>query len=259
METKAILVVSFGTTSEKTCLETIGAIESDVKAAFPSWDVHRAFTSNLVIRQLAQRNISVNTPEQALQMLWNDGFRQVWILPTFLAPGGEYRRLLQRIALWREQFSLLAIAKPLLYDSGDIQAMAQILAETYPAADGNAIVFMGHGTDGDGNESYGALEAAIHSLGASHTFIALLKGQPDLESVLTRIQGRYASVSLVPLMLSVGSHAAKHMAGEDSHSWKNRCTAAGLEVKCIMTGLGESPQVRRIYLKHLQKEIHADR
>ena len=44
-----ILVTSFGTSYASSRHSTIGAIESDIREAFPEYDVRRAFTAQLVI------------------------------------------------------------------------------------------------------------------------------------------------------------------------------------------------------------------
>ena len=46
----ALLMVSFGTSYADTREQTIGAVESAVKQAFPEMDVFRAFTSGMIIR-----------------------------------------------------------------------------------------------------------------------------------------------------------------------------------------------------------------
>jgi len=51
-----ILVVSFGTTYNDTRDKTIGAIENAIAAAYPDYEVRRAFTSQTVINRLAKRD-----------------------------------------------------------------------------------------------------------------------------------------------------------------------------------------------------------
>ena len=56
-ETKpVILMVSFGTSYNDSREITIGAIEEDVQAAYPDWEVRRAFTAQTVIDILDKRD-----------------------------------------------------------------------------------------------------------------------------------------------------------------------------------------------------------
>ena len=50
--TKAILVVSFGTSFPDTRKRTIEAIEKDIADAYPGYRVYRAWTSKMIMKKL---------------------------------------------------------------------------------------------------------------------------------------------------------------------------------------------------------------
>lgn len=251
---KAILVVSFGTTKEETRRKNIDAVEGEVAAAFPGYALRRAFTSSIVIRRLEQNGVHVDHVPQALARLKEEGFCQVFLLPTHLLPGEEYQKLLELSAPFQKDFSRLAVAKPLLYSTEDIQRVSAILKEAYPLSDGEALLLMGHGTEHFANHIYPAMAYILEEMGAENMFIATVEGYPRLEPVLKKIRQRgYGNVTLVPLMLVAGDHAVKDMAGDEADSWKNQCADAGLQVRCILAGLGESRQIRALYLEHLRQ------
>ena len=52
MAKPVILVTSFGTSYPTSRHITIGAIESDIREAFPDYDVRRAFTSQIIIEHV---------------------------------------------------------------------------------------------------------------------------------------------------------------------------------------------------------------
>ncbi len=52
MTKKAILVASFGTTYIDTRKATIEATENEIKAAFPDFEIRRAFTSSIVRKRI---------------------------------------------------------------------------------------------------------------------------------------------------------------------------------------------------------------
>ena len=67
---KAILVVSFGTSYEETRKKTIEACEKKISAELSDYDFYRAYTSNMIIRKIKNRDgIQINNPLQALEKL----------------------------------------------------------------------------------------------------------------------------------------------------------------------------------------------
>lgn len=249
---KAILVVSFGTTKDETRKKNIDAIEQEIQSHFPEYEVRRAFTSNIVIRRLAQRGIVVETVDQALERLKLDGFESVTILPTHLLPGEEYDKLQSLAEPYTGSFQQLKVAKPLLYDTEDLKEVAEFIKETYPMGEKEALVLMGHGTGHFANHIYPAMDYILKSSGMPNAFVATVEGYPEFTDVLEAVKaGGFTAVTLVPLMLVAGDHAMNDMAGDEKESWKNQCACAGMQVKCVLTGLGESPRIRKRYLRHL--------
>ena len=64
---KAILVVSFGTSFDETREKTIGAIEKEIAKEFPDYIVKRAFTSGVIMNNLAKRGIIIPNVVTALR------------------------------------------------------------------------------------------------------------------------------------------------------------------------------------------------
>ena len=79
---KAIIVVSFGTTYPETRKKTIQACEEAIQKRFPDFQVHRAFTSNVVIKRIKENEgISVPTVNQLLEQLKKDGVISGGMIP----------------------------------------------------------------------------------------------------------------------------------------------------------------------------------
>jgi len=252
MERKAILLVSFGTVDDRAREAFLMPLEREIGKAFPQWQVHRAYTSAVVVEKLARKGIPACSPEATLEQLRKDGVERVLVVPAFLASGGEYRRLVKRLESWRD----LTMAQPLLVEPEDILQLARILSGQYTAGEGEALVFMGHGTEGEGNQCYAQLQIALRDLGLKQAFVALLHGKPELGETLAAIcAAGCTSVRLVPLMLTAGSHGTKHMAGDCDDSWKNRCIAAGLKTGWELSGLGQLREVRQMYIRKARKAI----
>ncbi|MEG1931442.1 MAG: sirohydrochlorin cobaltochelatase, partial [Anaerovorax sp.] len=85
MSKQALVVVSFGTSHEKTRNETIGAIERALAKAFPQRVQKRAFTSGMIIKTLKTRDhLHIDNVTEAMESLWEEGFTDVLVQPTHI-------------------------------------------------------------------------------------------------------------------------------------------------------------------------------
>ena len=84
----AILVVSFGTSYNESRDLTIGAIEKAIAAAYPQYEVRRAFTSQIIIDKLKERDgLEIDNVDEALTRAAADGIRNLIVQPTHLMNG----------------------------------------------------------------------------------------------------------------------------------------------------------------------------
>ena len=70
-------------------------------------------------------------------------------------------------------------------------------------------------------------------------------------------KGSYGEVVLLPLMIVAGDHANNDMAGNDKESWKKRFEEEGYKVTCILNGLGENSDIRKIFTEHTYSAIRS--
>ena len=255
---KAILVVSFGASLAETRTLTIEACEQKIRAAFPDYEVRRAFTSQKIIAILNTRDhLLIDTPEEALERLRQDGFTDVIVQPLHIIAGIEFHDIARAVAQFRSAFHTLKIGMPLLAATDDYLSAASVLKAQLPAmTDDAAVVLMGHGTAHPANAAYLALARAFDDLGMTRVFIGTVEGSPELSDVIRQLkQANVRRVTLMPFMLAAGDHALNDMAGDGGDSWKNRLTNEGLQVNVIMRGLGENPGIQDIYAQHVRDAI----
>ena len=73
-----ILVVSFGTSYNDSREVTIGAIEAAIQKANPDKEVRRAFTSQIIIDKLKERDgLEIDNVEEAFARLVKDGVKEL--------------------------------------------------------------------------------------------------------------------------------------------------------------------------------------
>jgi sirohydrochlorin cobaltochelatase len=56
-------------------------------------------------------------------------------------------------------------------------------------------------------------------------------------------------------MVVAGDHAQNDMAVDEEDSWKNMFMAKGYDVECVVEGLAQCEDIRKVYIKHVQKVI----
>ncbi len=255
---REIMVVSFGTTHRETGEKNIGAIEEDLKSAFPGAVFCRAFTAKMVIRKLKERDgITVLHPEEALKKAAADGMDSVVIQPTHLMDGVEYHDIVDAVEKFRREFPIIALGAPLLGESRDFEELIEAITDrTREYTDGRtAVCFMGHGTDAASNRVYTVLQHVLADRGYEDYFIGTVEAEPTFEDIVEAVAsaGKYDKVVLLPLMVVAGDHAVNDMAGDGEESWKSMFERKGLKVNCILEGLGEYPGVRAIYVRHAKE------
>lgn len=255
---KAILAVSFGTTYPDTLEQTIAATERALAAAYPDWEVRRAFTSGMIIQKLQRRDgLKIDNVAQAMDRLEAEGFTHVAVQSTHVMHGEEYEKMLSQLEPHRLRMRL-SVGAPLLHAEADYAAVADALLDWLPPLEQDeALVFMGHGTAHFANAAYAQMEHVLRARN-DRIYFATVEGYPTLESVRQRLAHwpEIQKLLLTPFMLVAGDHARNDMAG-DEDSWKTELEAAGYPVRCVLQGLGQCPAIRALFVRHCGQAMEA--
>ena len=188
---KELLVVSFGTSYNDSRRLTIGAIETALAEAFPDWLVRRAFTSQIIIDRVRERDgVEIDNVKAALDRAVDNGVKTLVVQPTHLMDGLEYTDLVDELAQYADAFEHIAVGAPLLTSDGDFQAVADAITQaTAQYDDGDtAICFMGHGTEAESNRVYGELQQVLNTAGHDHYYVGTVEAEPTLEDVLAGVK-----------------------------------------------------------------------
>ena len=273
-----ILIVSFGTSFNDSRVADIKGIEDAFLESFPDWSVRRAFTSQIIINHIQARDgEKIDNVEQALDRAVENGVKNLIIQPTHLMHGAEYDELIKVVETYRDKFSDVKIAEPLLGEVGndatvinaDKKKVAEVLTaeavkdagfDSLEAAkeDKTAFVFLGHGTAHVAKVSYSQMATQMRELGYDNVFIGTVEGEPEgtfCEEVIEAVaEAGYTKVILRPLMVVAGDHANNDMAGDEEDSWKSMFLATGKfeKVDAQITGLGSIDAIQQLYVKHTQ-------
>ena len=256
-----ILVVSFGTSYNDSRHITIGAIEDAIRETYPDYDVRRAFTAQIIIDKLAERDgIVIDNFEQAMDKLVEEGVQQVIVQPTHLMAGYEYTDVLNSLqSNYADKFEAIVLGDPLLASDEDYSAVVEAICDaTAEYDDGQtAICFMGHGTEADSNGDYAHLQQVLTDAGHTSYFVGTVEATPTFDDVVEAAQtAGFTRAVLRPLMVVAGDHANNDMADtEDPDSFASKFIAAGFEVECVVEGLGQLVAIDDIYVRHVADAI----
>ncbi|SFG75332.1 Cobalamin biosynthesis protein CbiK, Co2+ chelatase [Oribacterium sp. WCC10] len=271
-----LLVVSFGTSFNDSRATDIGGIEKALIKAYPDWSVRRAFTAQIIINHVQARDDEkIDNVEQALERAVKNGVKNLVIQPTHLMHGAEYDELSDTVESYRDKFTSVVIAEPLLGEVGeaadsvneDKKTVAEAITEEavktagyqdvkLASDDSTAFVFMGHGTSHAASVTYSQMQAQMSELGYDNVFIGTVEGKPadtSCENVIEKVKSKgFRKVILRPLMVVAGDHANNDMAGDEEDSWKSQFAASGAfdEVDTQISGLGGIEAVQAVYVDH---------
>ena len=241
----AILAVSFGTTyaeAEQTCIRPV---EAALAAAYPDWEVRRAYTARIVMRRLRERGVEIHSVEEALAQLRAEGFEKIVLASTHMIPGEEYESL-------RTAAGNLPVSEPLMNDEADLKWMARRMGEI-AGEEGRNTLFMGHGTDHAADETYVRLRALL----PENAFLACVEGAHRLETILPELDVlKEKKLALAPLMLVAGDHAHNDLAGGDEDSWLPILTRRGFDVTVRMQGLGADEKVQARFVEKVGRALN---
>lgn len=258
---QAMLVVSFGTSYSDTREKTLDATQEFLEEEFASYDVYRAFTSQIIIDILEERDqIEVNNVKEAMEALKKESYGKIIVQPLHIMNGAEYDEMVEVIKEYENDFTEIIISKALLSSIQDYTDMVEALATQFETPTGDeAVVFMGHGTHHHANAVYPSLEYAFHNEGYKNVFIGTVEGFPSFEDLVNRLnENNINKVFLMPLMVVAGDHAQNDMAGDEEDSWKVMLKELGFEVEIYMHGIGENQGIRDMYKKHAEEAIKGE-
>lgn len=257
---KAILVVSFGTSYEDTRKVTLDAIESKIREEYTEYDVRKAYTSHMILKKLKNRDgIIVDTPEEALEKLKNEGFEEVIVQPLHVIPGEEYDYIKNVVAHeFKKEFKKISIGRPLLFFKGeeegtpdDYTALVNEIKEELVKH--TAVILMGHGSMHPSNAAYACFESVMRDEELENVYMGTVEGYPTLDRAIKQLNKKnIKEATLMPFMIVAGDHAKNDMASDEEDSWKTILENEGFKVNIHLHGLGENDKVRDIYVNRVK-------
>lgn len=247
-----IVMAAFGTTTR--ARRTYDILDARVKEAFPEHPVYWAFTSRMVRDRIENsQGQSYKHPHQVLEELARGGHEWAVVQSLHLVCGHEFDRLVDEV---KNCCLRTSIGLPLLDSPDDYLAGLKSLLDEVHAAEDEALVLVGHGTDHAIWAAYPALESMARKHLHGQVFVGTVEGCPEAEVVVQDVVwAGFSRVCLVPFMLVAGIHFQEDLCADEEDSWKSLFEAAGVQVRLEYRGMGELPGIGDIFCCHIQEAL----
>lgn len=211
----------------------------------------------MIIRKLRQRDgIDIDTPLQALQELAAQGYQDVAIQSLHIINGDEYEKIVREVQLLRPLFTRLTLGVPLLSSHNDYVQLMQALRQQMPSLRQTEKVVYGPRRQPSRIRSL-CLSRSYDDRAALPARVGAVESYPEVDILIDSLRDEgVTGVHLMPLMLVAGDHAINDMASDDGDSWKMRFNAAGIPATPWLSGLGENPAIRAMFVAHLHQALN---
>lgn len=253
---KGILVVSYGTSSEDVRRSNIETIEDRIREVFSNYELRSAFTSSLVINRLKENNILIDSPDDALLKMKDEGFQEVIIQPLQIIPGLEYEKI---CTLYNENiinFKRIGLGKPILYDIRSYkEAINSLKSQLSELLSKSAIVLVGHGSNHPANACYSCLQSFLNDENLN-VFVGTIGGYPDINNIIKKLKdNKVKEIILMPYMITTGKHVQNDIFSDNEKAWKTVIEKEGITVNIYPHGLGENVDYQNIFVSRVKETI----
>lgn len=253
---EGLLLVAFGT-SVPEAQPALTAIDEEFKAAFPHSPVVWAYTSSIIRAKLAKKGLHIGDVAAGLEELARQKADVVRVQSLHVLAGEEFSEMERQLVSWLarhpDSFKAVYLGRPLLESRQDAEDVRRAVlgATEGKRRPGELLALMGHGQSrGRGDMVIEGMRAVLADAD-DLAVLATVEGSHGFDQVLAAIKTSRASVIwLQPFMVVAGDHARNDLAGDGPDSWAAQIRALGLTPRPVLTGLGELPGVRAVFVRH---------
>lgn len=242
---KGIVIASFGSTYEEALKNTIEVIENKMKKIYGKKNIERAFTSNKIRQKLKiRKNLTIFTPNEALQSLKNKGFEKIFTMSIHILNGIEHKKL---------DSSFGKVSEPLLFNDIDYEKIAKN-TEFNDTKGNDAIIFIGHGSEDISDKSYEKMQNFYEKIGKKNIFVGTIEGKITILDILEKLKNtNYKKILLKPFLIVAGDHAKNDIASDNENSCKTILSKNGYEVQTELVGMGEYKFIQDMFFEKFEK------
>ena len=280
---RSVLIVSFGSSN----LDAYKQVESFIKNIKDSIDkelfIQCVFTSNILIKRMKEKNnIDILNVKEALEILFNDGYKEVILQPLHMIDGKDCDSLRNILEENKDRFNYIKLNPTLLINKGkNTKESALNIANAIKdnVNKDRCVVLVGHGSNrcqdnccytsigineccGDnGNvcndDCYQEIEKALQSIGYKNVIIGTLEGSRTRSVVLKELKDKKIDdVIIMPLLVLPGNHIIKDIKGDNS--WESLFNENEINVEVNLKSLLEYEKIQKLYIDMINEAINVE-
>ena len=280
---RSVLIVSFGSSN----LDAYKQVESFIKNIKDSIDkelfIQCVFTSNILIKRMKEKNnIDILNVKEALEILFNDGYKEVILQPLHMIDGKDCDSLRNILEENKDRFNYIKLNPTLLINKGkNTKESALNIANAIKdnVNKDRCVGLVGHGSNrcqdnccytsigineccGDnGNvcndDCYQEIEKALQSIGYKNVIIGTLEGSRTRSVVLKELKDKKIDdVIIMPLLVLPGNHIIKDIKGDNS--WESLFNENDINVEVNLKSLLEYEKIQKLYIDMINEAINVE-
>ena len=241
------------------------------------------FTSNILIKRMKEKNnIDILNVKEALEILFNDGYKEVILQPLHMIDGKDCDSLRNILEENKDRFNYIKLNPTLLINKGkNTKESALNIANAIKdnVNKDRCVVLVGHGSNrcqdnccytsigineccGDnGNvcndDCYQEIEKALQSIGYKNVIIGTLEGSRTRSVVLKELKDKKIDdVIIMPLLVLPGNHIIKDIKGDNS--WESLFNENDINVEVNLKSLLEYEKIQKLYIDMINEAINVE-
>lgn len=255
----ALVVAAFGSTNHE-AIKSVESFTDSIRKERKDLKVIKAFTSREIVEKLKDGEFETPSVPSAISSLADEGYTNIGVLSLHLTPGKSYSDLSNSVQSLRGALGggvKIELSPPLVANETDAFTLGSYIIYSLPSEikPGEAVVFVGRGSDNQGSLVYPALNWGLFLQGEKGSLYMVMNLENN-ESVKQAMQilklNRRKVVWLLPIMSVNGTQAEKYIFSTDDSSIASRLKDAGHTVRPYKQGLVNNPSVQTMWKARLK-------
>lgn len=256
---RAVLVVSFGTSDQVSEESTVAAAEREIGERFEGVRVYRAYSSDSVRKKLRrERGIRVDDVQEALERIKTDGYMQVYVQPTHLIDDAANEDMTEEVdaRIACGCYAAAVTGRPLLDSEADFEKAAAALAASLPDArrEDTGVILTGCTGSYSEKAALSGLQKNFDKLDMKNFFTAPAGAEEEIQKLADKLkENGICEVMLIPLSFS--SDSSGYHIDDEKYRGRNKTKdvllSGGFRVRSALKGLGECSGIRELAGDHL--------
>lgn len=249
---QAILVVLNCTVYGSAVEKTVGLLEKEMKLAYPSFSYSRCYSDPFVINQLREKGTAVKSVAESLHQLSASEMEKVIVVPLHLYQDYNYSLVKKQVKKYKNHFETLVLTKPLLSKKPDFEAFVCAVGQ-HRSSEYDLSLYI---TEREVRVTTicKKLTKSFHKNQYTDFFVKSIPDSLQLKDVIKSAKkSNKDTVRIFQLKFVPEIHSELEF--NTCYYVTERMENKGIAVECVIQGLGEFPEIRRLYFMKIATHL----